>query len=161
MKRLIIAVFVFGLVLSPGVCEKELPTTPTQAEDVAAIKSLNEARIAANNVGDAAAFAALWTDDAVIMRGTDPILIGKEAIQSNHGAHHDQFTEEITGELVEVEVFGDWAFDRDNITIKLIPSDGGEQTILTVRSIDLLRRQPDGSWKYYRRMSNEFWDSKD
>jgi len=135
--------------------------TPTLAEDVAAIKSLNEARITANKVSDAVAFAALFTDDAIIIRGSDPVLIGKEAIQSEHRAHHDKFNEKITGELVEIEVFGDWAFDRGSTTIKLIPKDGSEPTGLTVRRLDLLKRQPDGSWKYYRQLSNELWDSKE
>ncbi len=130
----------------------------THAEDVAAIKSLFDARIAANNVGDGPAFVALLTDDAIVMRGVDPELIGKDAILSNFQAHHGQFVEEVTGELVEVEVFGDWAFDRGTVTIKLTPRVGGAPTGLTARFIDLLRRQPDGSWKIHCLMANEFLD---
>lgn len=145
----------------PPDVEQQTAEVPTQAEDLAAIKSLFDARIAANNAGDGSAFAALFTDDAILMRGDDPALIGTEAILSNHQAHHGQFTEEITGELVEVEAFGDWAFDRGIFTIKLTPKAGGEPTGLTARFIDLLKRQPDGSWKIYRGMANEFWDRQE
>ena len=141
--------------------EQPAAETPTEAEDVAAIKSLFDARITANNVGDASAFAALFTGDAIVMRGDDPVLIGTQAILSDFQAHHGQFTEEITGELVEVEAFGDWAFDRGIVTIKLTPKAGGEPTGLTARLIDILRRQPDGSWKIHRLMANEFWDRQE
>jgi len=117
--------------------------------------------MASNNSGDSSAFAPLCTDDAIIIRGNDLELIGKEAILSSHRTHHDQFNEEITGELVEVEVFGDWAYVRRISTIKLIPRDGAEPVGLTARVIELLKRQPDASWKIYRLMSSEFWDSQE
>lgn len=62
---------------------------------------------------------------------------------------------------MEVEAFGDWAFDRANVTIKLTPKAGGEPTEFTARLIHILRRQPDGSWKIHRLMANEFRDRQE
>jgi uncharacterized protein (TIGR02246 family) len=126
----------------------------SQAEDVAAIKTLADDAIAAHNAGDAAAIAALLTDDAVLMPPNEPTVIGKEAAQSGAQTVFDHFTVKLTAELVEVEVAGDWAFGRGTFTYTATPKAGGEPIEGSDRFLTIYRRQLDGSWKIHRDIYN-------
>ena len=61
-----------------------------KAKDVAAIKMLFDDWGAAANAGNAAAMAALFTDDGILMLPNEPSVIGKEAIRSHFQAHFDE-----------------------------------------------------------------------
>ncbi len=61
-----------------------------KAKDGAAIKMLFDDWVAAANAGDAAAMAALFTDDGILMLPNEPSVIGKEAIRSHLQAHFDE-----------------------------------------------------------------------
>ena len=123
-------------------------------EDIAAIRSALDEEMAASKAGDAAAFAACYTDDAVLMPPNEPAVVGKQAIQSCAQAIFDQFTEEGTAQTVEVEVTGDWGFTRLNFTMTLTPKAGGEAIEDNGKWLQIWRRQPDGSWKIYREIYN-------
>ncbi|MEE8586821.1 MAG: hypothetical protein V3T83_18425 [Acidobacteriota bacterium] len=61
----------------------------------------------------------------------------------------------IAAEGLEVEVAGDWAFDRGTYTITLTPKAGGEPVFEDeAKYLTITKRQPDGSWKIYRTISN-------
>jgi uncharacterized protein (TIGR02246 family) len=134
--------------------EQPVAEAAQQAQDVAAIKALSDDYIAALNAGDAAALADLFTEDAILMGVDAPAAIGKETIQSGMQAFFDQFTSKLTGSTEEVEVAGDWAFSRDSYTGTLTPKAGGEPTELKLKGLTVYKRQPDGSWKYYRAIAN-------
>ena len=55
---------------------------PAMAQDKAAIQSLNDRFVQAFNTGDAAAVAALYTEDAVILPPGAEMMKGKSAIQA-------------------------------------------------------------------------------
>jgi uncharacterized protein (TIGR02246 family) len=57
-------------------------TVPALAQDKATIQSLNDKFAQAFNAGDAAAVAALYTDDAVILPPGGEMMKGKSAIQA-------------------------------------------------------------------------------
>ena len=61
-----------------------------KAKDVAAIKMLFDDWGAAANAGNAAAMAALFTDDGILMLPNELSVIGKEAIRSHLQAHFDE-----------------------------------------------------------------------
>lgn len=125
-----------------------------QAGDVAAIKRLAEAWDAGWRTGDASALAALFTDDAVLMPQNQPAIIGRESIQSVYRAALDQFTVKGSGEVLEVEVAGDWAFYRSSYTLTAVPKAGGEPTKDSGKSVHILKRQRDNSWKIARLIAN-------
>ena len=128
---------------------------PTQAEDIAAIRSGVDEGIAAFHAGDAAALAACYTEDAVVMPPNQPAVIGKEAMQSDFQTRFDQFTGKLTAHTAEVEVAGDWGFIRMNYTETLTPKAGGEPTEDSGKWLQIWRRGADGSWKVAR----EIWNS--
>ena len=128
---------------------------PTQAEDVAAIKELGQKARAAFNTGDAAAFADLLTDDAILMPSNEPALVGKEAIQSWLQTIFDQATVKLIAEVLEVEVAGNWAFERGTGTSTATLKASGDPVFEdNSKYLTITKRQPDGSWRIYRNISN-------
>ena len=49
----------------------------------------------------------------------------------------------------EAKVIGNWAFGSCDWSLSLTPKEGGETTTYDGKGLDVLKRQPDGSWKYY------------
>jgi uncharacterized protein (TIGR02246 family) len=116
---------------------------------------LNPKAEAAFNAGDAAALVDLFTEDAILMPANEPALVGKEAIQSWFQTIFDQFTFKWTASTEEVEVAGDWAFERSTSTFTVTPKAGGEPIFEdNTKDLNILKRQPDGAWKTYRSISN-------
>ena len=128
--------------------------TSTEA-DVEAINSLRDQFIALDNASDAAGLASLYTNDAVLMPPNQAAVTGNQAIESWFQTTFDQFTIEFTLAPDEVEVVGDWAFDRGTYMIALTPKADGEPMEDRGKYIVILRRQADGSWKITR----DIWNS--
>ena len=127
---------------------------PASAQDVAAIKTLLGRHASALSAGDAAALTALFADDGVMMPPERGAMAGKEAIRWGVRIAFGLFTAKITGESLEVEVAGDWAFARRIYSMTLTAKTGGEQMETVANWLDILKRQPDGSWKIHREMLN-------
>ncbi len=135
--------------------EQPVAEAPSQAEDVAAIKALNLTAKAAFDAGDAAALADIFAEDAIFMPANEPALVGKEAIQSWIQTIFDQFTFKYTSETLEVDVAGDWAFERSTSAFTATLKAGGEPVFEdNTKDLSIYKRQPDGSWKVYRNISN-------
>jgi len=125
-----------------------------RAEDVAAIKRLTDDWHNAWLAGDADALAALYTDDPVLLPQNQPAVIGKEAIHSLYQSVFDEYTFEGGGELMEVEVSGDWAFYWNTYALTAKPKAGGEPLEDTGKAVFIVRRQPDGVWRIARLIAN-------
>ena len=135
----------------PGPAVEEAPTTEA---DVEAVQRVREQAVAAINAGDADAVAALATDDIVWMPQDKPTSIGKEAFRLYWVALFEQFVFDRTLFHDEVIVAGDWAIHRSTLEGTLTPKSGGESMSQSSKAIDILRRQPDGSWKHARIIFN-------
>ena len=127
--------------------------TSTEA-DVEAIKRVNVDLINALNAGDAAAAVALVMDDAVDLPPNRPAVIGREAIRSFVQSDFDLFTMNFAEEVVEVEVAGDLAVIWTNYTVTLTFKNDGAQVTNNGKWLKVLKRQPDGSWKFSRNIWN-------
>ena len=82
-------------------------------------------------------------------------LMGKQAITDNMVAMFEGMGAELTISSEEVEVAGDWAFDRGAYTMKLTPKGDGEPMEDNGKYIVILEKQADGSW----RIAREVWNS--
>jgi ketosteroid isomerase-like protein len=56
----------------------------------------------------------------------------------------------------ELEVCGDWAFNRGSTRGRLIWHDGNNPTPLNDKYLMILRRQPDKGWKIARLMWSNY-----
>ena len=75
---------------------------------------------------------------------------GKDQMRAYFKEMFEQFDldTDVYGDF-EVEVANDWAFSRGNYILSLTPKGGGPSTHLDGKWLDILKKQPDGSWKVY------------
>ena len=135
----------------PGPAVGEAATTEA---DVEAVKRVREQAVAAINAGDVDALVALATDDIVWMPQDKATSIGKEAFRLYWAGLLEQFVFDRTLSHDEVIVAGDWAIHRSTLEGTMTPKFGGEPMSHSAKAIDILRRQPDGSWRHARIIFN-------
>ncbi|MFA9403713.1 MAG: SgcJ/EcaC family oxidoreductase [Anaerolineales bacterium] len=122
----------------------------TNEADIAAINALYEKWILGLKNNDFELFISVWADDATRMEPNSPPITGIEQLR----AHFLPFVEQndidsdVYGDF-DVQVFGDWAFYRGNYTLDLTPTGGGPTTHMDGKWVDILKKQPDGTWMVY------------
>lgn len=133
---------------SPGGASKG-----ASASDLAAISRIHQEYVAAHNDSDADRLVALFTDDAVLMPMDEPSISGRQAIRDHYEEFFDQNPSAIELSPVETRVAGDWAFER--IQVKVTLADGEHDSRhADVKSLWILQRLPDGSWRIARAIDN-------
>ena len=125
------------------------------AADRAAIDKLRSDYQSAFNSNDAAAAGAYFTESAVSMPPNREALIGRQAITDDMGAMFEGMGAELMISSEEVEVGGDWAFDRGTFTMKMTPKGDGESMEDKGKYLVIFQKQADGSWK----LAREVWNS--
>jgi uncharacterized protein (TIGR02246 family) len=130
------------------------PAGPIDA-DVTAIRALLDRVEQSFNTGNLDAFMPVFAKDAVVMGNGAPDVIGSDAIRQMYAdvlAQVDMTVDLVTDEL---EVFGDFAYERGTYTLRV--SDKKTGAVLQEvknRHVHVFRRQRDGSWKTWRMMTN-------
>jgi ketosteroid isomerase-like protein len=99
--------------------------------------------------GDLDLYVDIYTNNAVQIPPDAPIRIGSEQIRAAMEPALASFNIICPIYPQEATVNGNWAFGRCDWTLSLTPKEGGTTTIFNGRSIDILKRQPDGTWKFY------------
>ena len=125
------------------------------AADRAAIDKVRSDYQSDFNSNDASAAGTHFTESAVSMPPNHEALIGRQAITDDMGAMFEGMSAELTISSEEVEVAGDWAFDRGTFTMKMTPKGDGEPMEDKGKYIVILEKQADGSWK----LAREVWNS--
>lgn len=148
-----------ALVLYAPVPPQE-PSAPAPDEEVAAIRSLLERWEEAFNSGNLELMKGYWTDDIVVLPQDAEPLVGLEAFWGSieHLVAMSFGAFDVSYELVvdEIDVSGDMAFDRGTVKMTLTPKGGGDALVSESRRyLEILRKQPDGSWKISRAMTNK------
>jgi uncharacterized protein (TIGR02246 family) len=121
---------------------------PLASNDVAAIHRADSAFAAAANAGDAAAVAAVYLADAHLMPPSAEPIKGREEIQKFWGGLLGAYQVKITLGTDEVEGRGDLAYARGHYTLEATPKAKGQPFREEGKFVEVLRRQPDGSWGY-------------
>jgi ketosteroid isomerase-like protein len=81
-------------------------------------------------------------------------VIGKDAIRSLYQAVLQEFDFKSESRLIEVETSGDLGYFWAAYTLTATPRAGGDPTEARGKSIFIVKRQPDGSWKITRLIDN-------
>jgi uncharacterized protein (TIGR02246 family) len=122
---------------------------PLAAADLGAIRALDSAFAGAAKTGDPAAVAALYLADASLMPPNARTVEGREAIQKFWGGLSEAYQLSIEVAADEIEGRGDLAYARGHFTLVGDPKGKGGTSIRdNGKFLEVLRRQPDGSWKY-------------
>lgn len=153
MKRILIpSVMLLITVMS---CKSDL--NPSQKQDILEIKAMSQARADAFNAGDAAAIAAHFTTDAVLMAPNTPKKIGPEAVEAYYQEIFDNYRTGLESGYDAVRVDGDLAFGRGFAKVTLFSKTTGDTTYATSKYLNILERQPDGSWK----TTHDIWNANE
>jgi ketosteroid isomerase-like protein len=123
-------------------------------DDVEAIRALGNEYYAAANVGDVNRCNATMAPDVIVMPPERASIIGIDEVRRASSEYHA--THEVSYNLIydEITVCGDIAVARSTATgTRSLRSDGGIENLLW-RNLWVLKRQPDGTWKFWRIMFN-------
>ena len=104
--------------------------------------------------GDAAAIAACYTDDAVVMPPNSQMIKGREAIEEFWKGAMGMGVRSIQLDTLDVQSGTDLAYEIGNATMIIQPQ-GGKAATDTVKYVVVWKRQPDGSWK----LAADIWNS--
>jgi len=152
MKRLYLPSLALAATLAA--CGPQGATTGQDTEvDRQAIRESNDAYTAAVNSGNADTLAALYTDDAVLLWAGHPAVVGRSNIRAELAKVLALGDFQYSATVEEVEVVGDlgyfWGYARGTLT-----DSSGNESAVDLNYLVVLKRQPDGSWKFSHHMNN-------
>jgi uncharacterized protein (TIGR02246 family) len=154
MSRLVRSSATLIVMLAVAACAPAAPPDTTAA-DTDAINNLRAAWVAAINAEDATKTVALYTADAVRMEDNMPAITGREALQAAFTGLMSAFDCDVSLTSEELVIAGDWAFDRGQYMLHMMPKDPKAEMIMDQgKYIVVLQRQADGSWLVAREIGN-------
>lgn len=137
------------------------PASSSSEAAMTAIREFYEAFVKANLAGDVEQQLSFLTDDAVFMPPGVPTVSGKAALRQRwSGRLGEEVLDEFTVEIDEIVVVGNVAYTRVSGTERSHRRDGGGAYADRHRSMDILRREPDGRWLLARHIRNHAESSR-
>ena len=116
-------------------------------DDEGAIRDLVETWMRASKDGDTATVLDLMTDDVLFLTpGREPF--GKEEFAANSDAMKDMHIDG-RAEVLELRIFGDWAYVRNHIALTVTPPQG-VPVQRSGHTLTVLRKEADGMWRLAR-----------
>jgi uncharacterized protein (TIGR02246 family) len=119
------------------------------ASDSAGIAAADSAFRAAVDSGNAAGVAAVYASDASLLPPNLPLQRGRTAIQKFWGSHFEAYTVkfEVTSDMIEGR--GDLAYNMGHYRFTAVPKSKSAPGIADEgKFVEILKKQPDGTWKY-------------
>ena len=104
--------------------------------------------------GDIDGLVALVAEDAEFWSHGQAPIVGRAALREAFSGVFSRFTLEQDFECVEVIAADDWALVRGTEVNRLTPKSGGDPAVQRQRAFSVLRREPDGVWRFARGMTN-------
>jgi ketosteroid isomerase-like protein len=123
----------------------------TDEEDIMALRDTWVSMVAN---GHTEALADLVTDDYEVWAHGAPAIRGPHAVVEAMARATAAFQIAQSIDFIETVVSGEWAFQRGIERMILTPRDGGATREMTNRALLILRRGPDGRWRYARGVTN-------
>ena len=123
--------------------------------DLAAIEKLHQQDVAATLSRDPVALTDLWTDDAIRLGPGQPAEVGKQAIRESNerwSARPGLKVLTFVPETKDLTILDGWAVEWGYFTGSSVESPGGEPKQIRGSRLMVLKKLPDGSWKYFRGM---------
>ena len=152
MRALVLAASAFLLAAAPSTAQREQhPQQERRAP--AAIAEAHRRLEQAFNRGDAAAVAALYTEDATLLPPGADILTGRRAAQARWQAAHDTGARNLSLDPVSVETYGgDAAREIGRFTLEA-PGQGGQTARVEGKYVVVWKRTAEG-W----RLDTDIWN---
>jgi uncharacterized protein (TIGR02246 family) len=151
-----IAIGVFCLSCDPELSEKK-DLGENQENDSLAISAVSKARAEAFRQGNAAGIALHFTENSLLMAPDKQVQRGRVAVEAYYQQLFDTWKTDLRSEYLEVKVSGNLAYGRGFAEVTLIPKSGGDTLKSTAKYLNILERQPDGSWK----TTHDIWNANE
>jgi len=133
-------------------------TLPPPSADMQAIERLHQADVTATLSGDPKALADLFTDDPVLLQPDSPALVGKQAIlsanQKDKAEHPWSKVLAYKPEIHDLQTSDGWAFKWTSFEASFRESENGQPKTFHAKALRVLKREPNGEWKFSRVMWN-------
>jgi uncharacterized protein (TIGR02246 family) len=114
------------------------------------IAALREAWIAAVKASDADRLSAMVTDDVVVVHDNGRCVCGKDELKADFIEGFERFAIHQKVLSADVIVHDNWAFEIGEVESTLTSVSGGPQIHAHARTVVVLVRQSDASWKVAR-----------
>lgn len=154
---LLVALIACGF-LAAAVRASRVADWQVSGADQHAIQKLHQQDIDATLAHDPQALADLFTDDAVLLEPGAPAVIGKAAIlaqnKKDNLEHPNAKVVSYKPEIKDLQVVDGWAFEWDTFEGSYKESEKAEVKSFRAKALRILKKQPDGSWKFARVMWN-------
>lgn len=124
------------------------------SEDPTAIKKIASDWDAGWASGDAEALLSLYVDNPILLPQGQPAVIGKDAIRLMYQSVFNDFIIMGQGEVVAVESSGNLGYFWSSYSLIATPKTGGDQITSSGKSLFIVKRQDDNSWKIALLMDN-------
>ena len=111
------------------------------------IRQFNEAAMAASRSKDAAAKAALWTENTRLLPPGREVIIGRPGVQTFWQSGFDQGAYDLVLESVEIRSLGDGVAYEIGRSIARVRTADGSTTEVRGKSLCIFRREADGIWR--------------
>jgi uncharacterized protein (TIGR02246 family) len=122
-----------------------LPDPQGEAEQ--GIRQFNEAAMAASRRKDAAAKAALWTENTRFLPPGGDVIAGRAGVQAFWQSGFDRGAYDLVLESVEIRSLGDGvAYEIGHSIARLRAADGASIEVRG-KSLCIFRREADGIWR--------------
>jgi uncharacterized protein (TIGR02246 family) len=103
---------------------------------------------------DSTALASLVTEDCIFLAPNAPPMRGRLTVEQLYRSLFTRYDLVQMIRFEETQLMGDWAFawGVDDITMK--PIDGADSVHFVGHGMSILRREPDGTWRFARGINN-------
>lgn len=104
--------------------------------------------------GNAEALLSLYAEEPVLMPQDLLIVIGRSAIRSLYRSLFKEYIIRGTGKVVEADASGNLGYIWSSYSLTATPKTNGVPTTSKGKSLFIVRRQSDNSWKIARLIDN-------
>ena len=118
-----------------------------RARDAEDIKRISAERAKAFNEGDAAGIARHFSEKCFLMAPGGQTKTDPAQVKAYYQAIFDRYQTGLESGYEDVKVDGDLAYGRGFAKVRLKDKSTGEETSTTAKYLNILERQPDGTWK--------------
>ncbi|HEX2249132.1 MAG TPA: SgcJ/EcaC family oxidoreductase [Gemmatimonadales bacterium] len=125
------------------------PPAELSETDRVGIRAADSAFMTAANAGDADAVAAVYTGNAMLLPPNAPPQRGQSAIRKFWDGFFQAYTVKFEIGSDTIEGRGDLAYNVGHYRFTAVPKARSEPGMADEgKFVEILRKQPDGSWKY-------------
>jgi uncharacterized protein (TIGR02246 family) len=118
-----------------------------EVEAAKGIGEFNDAAMAASRSKDAAAKAALWTEDTRFLPPGGDVIVGRAGVEAFWQRGFDQGAYDLVLESVEIRSLGDGvAYEIGRSIVRVRTADGSSVEVQG-KSLCIFRREADGIWR--------------